>query len=153
MRTRSTDYSIINKTVTIEEINKINKKLLFEISKLKNKLTIIERFKLINKIMSHTLKNVNIYIEFQKTYPLYDTTYRKLENFLKIFLLKKKIYKEEIKNLNPYENHECIVIYDSLMKKCEIGNRQIYDYFNHKYSVILFKTNRDIYRIILSYLF
>ena len=153
MRTRSTDYSIINKTVTIEEIRIISKKLLCVISKLKNKLTNLERFKIINKIMSRSLRTLNIYIEFQKTYPLYDTIYRKLENFLKIFLLKKKIYKEEIKNLNQYENPECIVIYDNLMKKCEIGNRQIYDYFNHKYSVILFKTNRDIYRIILSYLF
>ena len=153
MRTRSTDYSIINKCLTIEEISKRNKKLLNVISKLKNKLTMLERFKLINKIMSCTLKNVKIYIEFQKTYPLYDTKYRELENFLKLFLLKKKNFKREINNINQYENPECVVIYNNLLKKCEIGNRQIYNHFNHNYSVILFKTNRDIYRIILSYLF
>jgi hypothetical protein len=152
MRTRTTEYSEKEKIVTTEELIMKKKELLNIYKKLDNKTTAMGRIEYIIKMMNHTIKNIDIYIKFQKTYPLYDSTYITTEIFLEYFLLKKKHFQEDLKSVDIIKNEEYEKKYNILLKICDKGNKKIYNYLNYKYSIILFKTNRDIYRNVLSYI-
>ena len=82
--------------------------------------------------------------------------YSSIENYLFATLAKKKKFETDgLNKLKIPENQTngFLPMYQELMDLARQTESVVYDYINHKFSFVLFRTNRDVYRHVLSYLY
>ena len=109
-----------------------------------------KRIDCINNLMYYNIKNFDNLI--QSKIP---KNVNSVEIFLKSILTKKIEFDKDLKiiSLKP-ENNTLVFVQKMkrLKKKCEILNKIIYDYFIQKSIFVLFKTNRDAFRIVMEFI-
>ena len=82
--------------------------------------------------------------------------YESIECLLLLTLTKKKNFKKDglIKLENPdNQTNGFLPLYQELMDLTRHNDSVVYDYFNRKLSFVLFRTNSDVYRNIMSFLY
>jgi hypothetical protein len=103
-----------------------------------------------NAIISFCLKHVNLLNEFKnpKNILSFETLFKVINN-------RKKIFEKEINDMalilwlnRPVFKKKTRI----LIQNCNMLNKKIHEYYIHKYSAVLLKTNRDIFRIVISFL-
>lgn len=157
MKTRAHDYSVPSESLYQEKLS-IKHKSMLRLTKKQNKLfnNNVGIIVSMNKVLAYSLSYIELVVTFLNIQKASNEKTIKLENFLKVFLRKKKTFQDDYNNIywklsiddrDSYGNQ-----FNLLMDKCDKGNRLIHEYFNRKYSVILLKSNQDVYRHILSYL-
>lgn len=152
VRTRANDYSSPTEEKFHEQIGRIREETIRNTKyyhQMKSYMSDLEMIIHINKTMANTIKLVRQYVVFLNSPCVLSDALVRKERLFRTILSKKKDFANEKLTVcsESYEKQHQV-----LMDRCEKINRIIYNYFNRKYAVILFKTNRDIYRHILSYL-
>lgn len=166
MQTRTTDYSCCDYVLRVfyTKFNTLMREYFVKIKSLDKIKTIYK----LNKIFNFIKKNIDNLLNFKNRSLKYIES---IENFLKIITIKKSEIKKDIFiirlryeiELMNYERDEIdwykpmdLVLFHKLSTKFDINgdilDSKMKDYYTRKYIFILFKTNRDIYHIVLSYL-
>lgn len=115
--------------------------------------TMMERIAFLNKkFTKYVLLILYRSVAYQMHLPVHNDLYDENEMFMKVFLAKKRELMEEYAALDDLTKEKSRLPFNRLMRKWQGGVRKIYKYWNQKYAIILLKTNRDIYRRVLSYL-
>lgn len=82
--------------------------------------------------------------------------YDSIETLLLLTLTKKKNFETDgLNRLEIPENQTngFLTMFQELMVLTRQTDSVVYDYLNHKFSFVLFRTNRDVYRNIMSFLY
>lgn len=159
VRTRAHDYAAPTEALFNEQMSPYHVKMLADAScllKKIDKMSHLQKMIHIQKMFAFNVKLVRLYTNFLKSPHVSTHTMEKLESLFRTIVSKKKSFETEhdsvywrlaMEDREPYEKH-----YLKLMDNCEKANALIFDYFNHKYAVVLLKSNADVYRNILSFL-
>lgn len=156
MKTRTTEYFYYSPEEII--INKFKNNLKILISNYNNVIYSNDDVEKINSVLCiiiEYINNVNSIINIIKKNQ--NKNYMGFfEKQFRIIINKQKEFKKEVKILSLYEknNNETFKkISNELVIKCNNIASIVYGYFNIKYMFILHKTNADIFRIVMSYIY
>ena len=148
MHTRTTDYSVPElqlKPFVLSYVKKLQK------YRRQNK----------SKEEFQNVLSLNNILKYELNYfPLYSKITNKesvlnIEEKLKLNLKKIKHFKDSLFLQSFKETNKTVQYKEAaaiLSKTCDLMRAKIYEYYHRKYICILFRTNSDIYRLILSFL-
>ena len=156
MKTRTTEYFYYSPEEQIIIKFKNNLKILLSNYKnVTNSYDDVEKIKCVLCVINEYINNINSIIKIIKKNQ--NKNYMGFfEQQFRIIIFKQKEFKESVKILSLYEknkNETFKKISNELVKKCNKIASIVYDYFNIKFMFILHKTNTDIFRIVMSYIY
>lgn len=118
----------------------------------KNALTDIQRIETVNAQMLHVIRHMDHLIRVTSTST---NNLHSMERLFQVLLDRKKVILAEMANFAKKPANETVAYQTKcrcLTTKLKKISNKIHSYYNRKYSMVLMKTNSDVYRKILSYL-
>lgn len=143
MQTRTTNYS--DERILITRFGETIKNLCYKVKNAKD----IDKVDIINSIVCYIHKN-NM-LKFIQT-PKYILVF---EHYYLIMLKNNKSYKTDLVSFSQKKENDNELFKKKTKQLLQNSHKMtqfIHNYFNLKYLYVLLRTNRDVYRIIMSYL-